>query len=140
VSKRLVAAREADYGSFAWYPELPLIESWRSLYMGVSRANGAEPNAGRRLSFWARDAGIKADEIELSWDTWRYTGERAKQFSESHGGRILQPAFVGKAVQEGLATEEEVKNISKAWLDWGVHEDALIIIPSGQILCWKISG
>jgi SAM-dependent methyltransferase len=137
VSKRLVAAREADYGSFAWYPEIPLLERWRALYTGVSRANGGEPNAGRRLPFWARDAGIKDNEIELSWDAWRYTGERAKQFSESHGGRILQPGFVGKAVQEKLASEEEIKEVSKAWLEWGLHEDALIIIPSGQLLCWK---
>jgi len=140
VSKNIVAAREADYGSFAWYPELPLLARWQSLYMSVSRSNGGEPNAGRRLHVWARQAGIKENEMELSWDVWRYQGERAKQFSESHGGRVLQPGFLGTAVKEGFATEAEVKDVSQAWYEWGVAEDALIIIPSGQLLCKKSTG
>jgi len=132
-----VAAREADYSAFAWYPEPPLIDQWRTLYIAVARANGGEPNAGRYLHVWARKAGFKPEEIEATWDCWRYSGERAKQFSESHGGRILQPSFLNTALREDLATEDEVKQISQAWFEWGVQEDAFIGIPHGQILCSK---
>jgi SAM-dependent methyltransferase len=135
----IVAAREAVYSSFAWYPEPPLIDRWLQLYISVARANGGEPNAGRYLFKWARDAGFKSEEIEATWNCWRYAGERAKSFSQSHGGRILQPGFLGTATKNGLATEEEVKKISEAWLEWGVQEDAYIAIPNSQILCRKIS-
>lgn len=132
-----VAAREADYGSFSWYPEPPLVKRWQELYLSVARANGGEPNAGRYVHVWAQEAGFKHDEIEATWDAWRYADERAKQFSESHGGRILQPGFLGTAIKTGLATEDEIKQISKAWLEWGVQENVFIAIPSGQILCRK---
>lgn len=137
--KGIVAAREADYGSFAWYPEPPLIARWQELYLAVARANGGEPNAGRYVHVWAREAGFKREELEVTWDCWRYADERAKQFSQSHGGRILQPGFLNTAVTEGLATEDEVKRVSQAWYDWGVQQDAFIAIPSGQILCRKNS-
>jgi SAM-dependent methyltransferase len=136
-SNGIVAAREADYQSFAWYPEPPLMERWRTLYISVARANGGEPNAGRRLHVWAREAGFTPEEIDATWDSWRYTGERAKQFAESHGGRILQPGFLGTATREGLATEDEIKQISQVWSEWAVQDDAFLAIPSGQILCRK---
>src|SRR6202044_502500 len=31
----LVAVRDGDYGGFAWYPELPVLDEWRALYMTV---------------------------------------------------------------------------------------------------------
>jgi SAM-dependent methyltransferase len=132
-----VAAREADYQSFAWYPEPPLMEVWKALYISVARANGGEPNAGRRLHVWAREAGFRPDEIDATWDSWRYSGERAKQFAESHGGRILQPGFLGTAIREGIATENEIKQISQAWSEWATQDDSFLAIPSGQILCRK---
>lgn len=133
----IVAARESDYAAFAWYPELPLIARWQSLYIAVARANGGEPNAGRYMHVWAREAGFKPEDVEVSWDCWRYVGEQAEHFAGSNTGRVLQPGFMGTAVREGLATEEEVKQISKAWNEWGGQADACIVIPCGQILCRK---
>jgi SAM-dependent methyltransferase len=135
----IIAAREGDYGSFTWYPEPPLLEKWRALYLKVVRANAGEPNAGRYLHVWARQAGFKPDEIDASWTSWRFAGERAELFANSHGGRILKPGFLGTALREGFATEEEVKEISQAWAEWGAQEDAFIAIPSGEILCHKTS-
>jgi ubiquinone/menaquinone biosynthesis C-methylase UbiE len=133
----IVAAREASYGSFAWYPEPPLIDRWLQLYTQVARANGGEPNAGKYLFKWARDAGFAAKDIEATWDTWRYSGERAEQFSKSHGGRITQPGFLDPATKKGFATEDEVKQIQQAWYEWGIQEDAFIAIPNAQILYRK---
>ncbi|KIW00051.1 uncharacterized protein PV09_08398 [Verruconis gallopava] len=133
----IVAAREASYGSFCWFPEPPLIDQWLQLYTKVARANGGEPNAGKYLFKWARDAGFSSADIDATWDTWRYSGERAKQFSHSHGTRILQSGFLNTATKNGFATEEEVREISKAWLEWGEQEDAFIAMPCSQILCKK---
>jgi ubiquinone/menaquinone biosynthesis C-methylase UbiE len=131
----IVAAREANYASFAWYPEPPLLDKWQQLYTQVTRANGGEPNAGKYLFKWARDAGFAAEDIEATWDTWRYAGQRAEQFSKSHGGRITQSGFLNTAVSKGYASKEEVEAIQQAWYEWGVQEDAYIAIPNAQILC-----
>src|ERR1700761_9243921 len=57
----VVAARDGDYSGFTWYPELPGLDRWRELYLAAARANGGEPDAGRRLLAWAHAAG--ADDV-----------------------------------------------------------------------------
>ncbi|RMD41641.1 hypothetical protein DV735_g3489, partial [Chaetothyriales sp. CBS 134920] len=134
----IVAAREADYKSFAWYPEPPELTRWMQLYQKVARANGGEPNAGRYCHVWAHEAGFNVDAIETTWSSWRYSGLRAEQFAGSFSGRILQPSFLGTAVREGYSTEGEIGQISEAWKSWGVHEQAFIGISHGEILARKI--
>ena len=56
----LVAARDGDYGGFFWFPEEPGLDEWLALYRDVARAIGGEPDAGRHLLAWARQAGFAA--------------------------------------------------------------------------------
>ena len=133
----IVAARDADYKSFAWYPETPEISRWAELYQKVARANGGEPNTGRHVHVWAREAGFAPDEIAATWDSWRYSGQRVIQFAQSWQGRILQPGFMNTAVREGFATEDEIKSISDGWEEWSTQQDCFFAIPHGEILCRK---
>ncbi len=133
----IVAARDADYKTFAWYPETPEVARWAELYQKVARANGGEPNAGRYIHVWAKQAGFASNEITPTWDTWRYSGQRVTHFAQSWSGRILQPGFTGTAVKEGFATEDEIKKISEAWKTWPSQEGAFFAIPHGEILCRK---
>lgn len=45
----VVAARDADYAAFTWHPASAELDRWRELYCAAARANGGEPDAGRRL-------------------------------------------------------------------------------------------
>ena len=45
----IVAARDSDYAAMAWHPGDPRLDRWRRIYDEVARANGGEPDAGRRL-------------------------------------------------------------------------------------------
>jgi ubiquinone/menaquinone biosynthesis C-methylase UbiE len=49
----LVAARDADYGAFRWYPDEPAMDRWLALYRTIARRNAGEPDAGRFLLAWA---------------------------------------------------------------------------------------
>src|ERR1700749_1691935 len=53
----VVAVRDSDYATFTWWPEDPRLTRWLALHHDVARANGAEPDAGRRLLAWAHAAG-----------------------------------------------------------------------------------
>lgn len=55
----LVAARDSDYSAFTWWPRVPALDEWMALYQRLARANGGEPDAGRRLLSWARAAGFE---------------------------------------------------------------------------------
>src|SRR3989440_1932740 len=56
----LVAARDSDYAGFTWFPRIPALDDWLSLYRRAARANGGEPDAGRRPLSWAPAAGVTA--------------------------------------------------------------------------------
>ncbi|KAJ5239118.1 hypothetical protein N7468_003737 [Penicillium chermesinum] len=109
----IVAARDADYGSFAWFPELPGLRAWMDLYQKVGRYNGAEPNAGRMMHSWARQAGLP--KYKSSVTSWVYTG----------------------AEDGELAGVEDLERISKTWKEWQEDVDAWITIPSSEIVCIK---
>ena len=133
----IVAAREADYRGFIWYPDSSILEKWGDLYERVARINGGEPNAGRRLHVWAREAGFEASKIQGSWSSWRYAGEKALQWGDSWAARTLESDFGLSARKEKLATDKDLEEIAQGWKTWGKEEDAAIMIPSAEVLCWK---
>lgn len=133
----LVAAREADFKGFVWYPQPPELDKWMSVYQLAARANGGEPYAGRYVHVWAMAAGFKLEEINTSWSTWHHSGERAAAFADSWAGRTLFSGTAETAKREGIAGEEQLQQISDAWKKWGRETGAFIAIPHGEILCRK---
>ncbi|KAL4895748.1 S-adenosyl-L-methionine-dependent methyltransferase [Aspergillus ambiguus] len=132
----IVAARESDYSVFMWYPELPGLKRWQDLYDKVARKNGGEPNAGRHLHVWARKAGFQ--DVDCTVSSWCFAKpEEVSWWSEAWQERILQPAFAKGAIDNGLATMEELEGISKVWREWGEDPYALISIPSAEVVCHK---
>lgn len=131
----IVAAREADYKSFAWYPEPPALTVWGDLYQRLAKANGGEPNAGRYLRRWARDAGFEPAHITSSWSSWSYVGDGARHWGEAWQDRALYSNFATGVLMHHLGTEDNLKLISEAWEAWAADEDAFIAVPNGEILC-----
>lgn len=129
----IVAARDADYATFGWYPLLPGLDDWLSLYHQVARANGGEPDAGRRLVAWAREAGLHG--IRPSASTWCYSAEPDRRWwGELWAARVLQSDLAATAVERGLASPDALEAISRAWLDWADSDDGWFAIPHGEIL------
>ena len=59
----LLCVRETDYATMSPAPKFPEFEEWSSLYHRVAYQNGAEPDAGRYLARWVREAGFADYEI-----------------------------------------------------------------------------
>lgn len=131
----IVAAREADYKSFAWYPESPALTTWGELYQRLAKANGGEPNAGRLLRKWAREAGFATSQITTSWSSWSYTGDGARHWGHAWQERALYSNFANGVLMHHLGHEEQLHEISEAWRVWADDEDAFIAVPNGEILC-----
>ena len=132
----IVAARENDFSCMTLYPEAEGLKIWKDLYMKVARASGGEPNAGRQLHAWAKQAGFDWDDITCSASTWCYNtpAERA-WWSGSLGGRLLSPKFSRTAVEGGHATMDLLKHCVEAWHDWSMKEDGWFASLHGEILC-----
>ena len=130
----LVAARDADYATMTWYPRTPGMDDWLDLYRRVARANGGEPDAGRRLKAWARRAGYR--EVTATASAWCYaTEEERAWWSELWAERTLATAYAHRAVRGGHATAEQLERISAAWRRWGAEPDGWFALLHGEVLC-----
>ena len=130
----VIAARDSDYGAFAWFPELPALDDWSRLYHAVARHNGGEPDAGRRLFSWARAAGFT--DVTTSAATWCFaTEEERAWWSGLWADRTTASVYAELAVDGGHATAVQLAEIAEAWREWGRQEDAWFMDPHGEILC-----
>lgn len=130
----IIAVREADFGGMIWYPQIPGLDDWRELYGRVARANGGEPDAGRRLHDWARQAGFT--DVTSSASTWCYAtpGDRA-WWSDLWADRTVASSYAGTAVEGRHAKREDLRRIAAAWREWGTHENGWFSVLNGEILC-----
>jgi SAM-dependent methyltransferase len=130
----VVAARDADYAGFIWWPLLPELDEWLDLYHRAARANGGEPDAGRRLLGWARAAGFT--DITASASTWCYAtpGERT-WWGGMWADRIVESALARQLTASGTATDADLLRISDAWRAWAADGDGWYLVPHGEILC-----
>ncbi|UUN30223.1 class I SAM-dependent methyltransferase [Streptomyces sp. FIT100] len=129
-----VAVRDSDYAAFAWYPQVPGLDAWLELYRRVARANGGEPDAGRRLYSWARRAGFS--DITATATSWCFaTPDERAWWSGLWADRTTASAYARLAVDGGHATTGELTAIADAWREWGSRHDAWFMVPHGELLC-----
>lgn len=130
----LIAARDGDYGAMIWYPDMPVLDDWLDLYHRVARGNGGEPDAGRRLHVWARQAGLT--DVTVSSSTWTFAGPQERAW---WGGlwadRTIRSSYAANAVDGGYATPADLQQIAKGWRGWAAHQDGWFAVVNGEILC-----
>lgn len=125
----MVAARDADYAAMTWYPEVPELDEWQELYQRTARAGGGEPDAGRRLLAWAREAGFT--EITPSASSWCHaTVAEREWWGGLWADRIVNSAFATQAVAHGFATPADLARIADGWREWGQRPQRLVRHPA----------
>lgn len=130
----IVAARDANYAGFVWFPLLPELDEWLRLYRAAASANGGEPDAGRRLLAWARAAGF--DNVTATASTWCYaTPEERDWWGGLWADRILESALTRQLLDTGMATKSQLQSISQAWQRWAADDSGWFMIPHGEIIC-----
>ena len=129
-----VAARDGDYGGMIWFPEDPDLDEWRDLYRRVATSVQGEPDAGRQLLRWARQAGFT--EITASASSWCFaTPEARAWWGDLWAERLTQSRFAHQARGAGLATPEDLERMATAWRRWATNGDGWFLVPHGEILC-----
>ncbi|KAG9308718.1 S-adenosyl-L-methionine-dependent methyltransferase [Chiua virens] len=132
----VVAAREADAGGFVWYPAEPGMDTWLEVYRSVARANGTEPEAGRRLVGWAMEAGFERDAIEATVGTWCFsTREERAWWGGMWAERTVRSSFARHAVEKGVADKETLERIAEGWQAWVEKEEGWFALMHGEIVC-----
>ncbi|MFC0531136.1 methyltransferase domain-containing protein [Phytohabitans kaempferiae] len=129
----IVAARDSDYAAMTWYPEVPELDAWLALYRDVARRNGGEPDAGRRLHAWARQAGFR--EVAVTASVWCFASDEDRGWwGGMWADRVTHSAIAGQALAAGYS-REELERISSGWRKWSAVEDGWFAILHGEVLC-----
>ncbi|MFE1359673.1 methyltransferase domain-containing protein [Streptomyces harbinensis] len=130
----VVAVRDADYAAMTWFPEVPGLTEWAALYRAVARANGGEPDAGRRLLSWARQAGFT--DVRSSAGVWTFATEAERAWwSDLWAERTTASAYADRAVSGGYATRAELERVAASWREWGRAADGWFAVLNGEALC-----
>lgn len=130
----IVAVRDSDYGAFAWWPRLPLLDTWLDLYRAAAYANGGEPDAGRRLLAWAHAAGLR--DVSATSSTWCYaTDDERSWWGGMWSERIVDSAIARQLRDSGFATSAELDAIGAAWREWAADDDGWFSLLHGELLC-----
>jgi SAM-dependent methyltransferase len=130
----LVAARDAVYATFRWYPDEPMLDRWLALYRTIARGNGGEPDAGRLLLAWAHAAGL--EDVRAGASVWCFaTPDDRAWWGGLWADRMTTSKIGRQAVAEGLASNDELREIAEGWRRWAAHPDAWFAVLHGEILC-----
>ena len=96
------------------------------MHHAVARRNGAEPDAGRRLASWLREAGFA--HVDVSATTVVFSSsEQVLNWGDSWAERVTSSSFATQAVEYGVTTSAELEAIAEAWRGWARDPDAFFM-------------
>ena len=132
----VLGVREVDWGSATFYPESDGIRRFLHLYYDLAHRNGGEPNAGRYMRRWFREAGFA--EVRVTTSTVSYTDAAGtREWGETYATRTLQSNIADKALEYGIATRADLESMAEGWRTWGDHPDALYCFSQTELVAWK---
>lgn len=132
----LVACRESDFDSATHYPEIKGVTDFKDVYIKTVRSRGGEPNAGRHMIAWAREAGIDRSCITASASVWCFSSpEERGYWSKMWADRLLNSSLAKNVIDGGFATQEDINRFVQGWREWETDDDGWYTLTHGEILC-----
>jgi ubiquinone/menaquinone biosynthesis C-methylase UbiE len=134
----VLGVRVVDWGSAIFYPESEGMRRYLAIQFDLARRNG-EPNAGRHLRRWFREAGFGEMRVTASTESdadAHATRDRGEMFAD----RVLQSSLADKALECGIATRSDLESAAAAWRTWGRDPDAFFCFSHVEIVAWKRGG
>ena len=119
----LIAVRDVDWGTVAYWPSDPWIDRFINLHIQTWSQNGGDPRIGRKLRalFNARQVA----DVRITASEWCYaTLPDTQDWGESYAERLLTSPMGATAVQRGNASRAELEKMAAAFRAWGRHPDA----------------
>jgi ubiquinone/menaquinone biosynthesis C-methylase UbiE len=119
----LVAVREVDWGTAAYWPADPWIDRFVEVHFKTWYRNGGEPRIGRRLRALFNAAGTT--DLRITASLWCYaTPPETIEWGESYAERLLTSPMGERAVEYGFASRSDLEAMAAAFRAWAVHPDA----------------
>lgn len=119
----LVAARDVDWGTVAYWPRDPWIDRFVEVHQVAWYRNGGEPRMGRRLRALFSGAGVQ--DLRVTATVWCYaTPDETSEWGEAYADRLLTSPMGERPVEYGYASRADVEAMAAAFRAWGSRPDA----------------
>lgn len=129
----IIAFRDIVYGGAVWYPLSDGLTRWMEVYQELARTNGGEPDAGSRLKSWAQAAGL--NDIRSTASVWSFESPEDREWwGGAWSERARTSSFASQALETGIASADDLAQISVAWRAWVDAEDGWFAVPHGEII------
>ena len=115
-----IAARDSDWSAMTWWPDTPGLARWHNVYLTVGRAIGGEPAAG-------------LTEVTASASVWCFARPEDRLWLAETWG-ITDSPLAERAVELGVASQDELAACTEAWHNWATHPDGWFVVVHGEIL------
>jgi SAM-dependent methyltransferase len=130
----VVAVRDSDYPAMRYFPDNPELDRAMAAYGTLTRANGANWDAGRRLLHWALEVGFAS--VHPSASTWCFaTPEDRAWWGGLWADRFTRSSMAEQLVARGIATDDDLTAYSGAWRRWASAPDGWFAVLHGEVLC-----
>ena len=128
----MVAARDGDYPGFRFFPDDAELDRAIAAYGRLTRANGANWDAGRRLLHWAHQAGFAS--VEPSASTWCF----ATPEDRAWWGGLWADRFTRRPWPTSCSTRDrrprDLDSFAAAWRRWAASPDGWFAVLHGEVL------
>lgn len=117
----IVGVRSPDWGGFLIAPSHPELEKAISYYKLLQQRNGGNPNVGRHLKAFLRQAGFTNIKASATYECY----EPLSSIAEYLALRIESSATADRAVEEGLVDSRSLQSMTLALREWSQDPDGL---------------
>ncbi|HEY7915727.1 MAG TPA: methyltransferase domain-containing protein [Acidimicrobiales bacterium] len=130
----IVAARDGDYPAFRWFPDDPELDRALAAYGALTRANGANWDAGRRLLAWAHRVGFES--VVPSASVWCFaTPEDRAWWGDLWADRYTVSSLAEQLLAQGIAGEDDLASFADAYRRWAGSPDGWMAVLHGEVIC-----
>lgn len=129
----IVAVRDSDYPQMAWFPDDGDLGRAFEAYGAVTRINGANWDAGRRLLSWSLAAGFT--EVVPSASVWCFaTPEERTWWGELWAERFTRSSLADQLLAHQVAGQHDLEDFAAAFRHWATAGDGWFSVLHGEIL------
>jgi ubiquinone/menaquinone biosynthesis C-methylase UbiE len=129
----LVAVRDSDYPTFRFFPDEPDIDAALAAYGELTRINGANWDAGRRLLHWANQVGFAS--VTPSASAWCFaTPPEREWWGDLWAERFTRSSMAEQLLAHGVASAEDLESFARAWRRWAASPDGWFALIHGELI------
>ncbi len=104
-------------------PAIPLVLRSRDIYSKVIAANGGNTRIGKDHKSLLRQVGFADIEVSAHYEVYG-SDEAVRYWGNINANGLLNESAVELLTRLGLATADEIPEISRAWREWADNPDA----------------